>query len=149
MIKHTIISEPCLNQGIKRTKDLEISDELRGWYFDKVLSQYNIENYSFYFHSPKRYYTDEICPQDIIGTTHPSYYDLTWIEMLGSLQRYSKLPTERTIYNINDETIIEKKSIAKYSNLYLISGGGNHRICLAKFLGLEKIKVEITEYEFD
>lgn len=33
-----------------------------------------------------------------------------------------------------------------YGDFYFISGGGNHRVCQAKFLGLETVPCEVTEY---
>lgn len=149
MKKQETISDSCLSEGISRLKEITKTEKLKGWHFEKVFSESEIENFSFYSRSPKSYLTNEINPTVILGTTHVSYNNMTWIEMLGSLQRYWTQEPEKTIYNIHDETIIEKKSVAKYGDIYLISAGGNHRICLAKFLGLEKIKVEISEYEFD
>ena len=36
--------------------------------------------------------------------------------------------------------------LSKYGYLYFINGGGNHRVCQAKFLGLETVPCEVTEF---
>ena len=35
--------------------------------------------------------------------------------------------------------------LSKFGSLYFIDGGGNHRVCQAKFLGLETVPCEVTE----
>lgn len=35
---------------------------------------------------------------------------------------------------------------SKYGDIYFINGGGNHRVCQAKFLGIETVQCEVTEF---
>lgn len=35
---------------------------------------------------------------------------------------------------------------SKYGDIYFINGGGNHRVCQAKFLGIETTQCEVTEF---
>lgn len=35
---------------------------------------------------------------------------------------------------------------SKYGDIYFINGSGNHRVCQAKFLGIETVQCEVTEF---
>ena len=40
----------------------------------------------------------------------------------------------------------EPIQLCKFGSIYFIDGGGNHRVCQAKFLELETVPCEVTEY---
>ena len=40
----------------------------------------------------------------------------------------------------------EPIQLSKFGSIYFIDGGGNHRVCQAKFLGLETAPCEVTEF---
>lgn len=44
--------------------------------------------------------------------------------------------------------VFEPIHLSKYGDLYFINGGGNHRVCQAKFLGMETVPCEVTEFVY-
>lgn len=84
---------------------------------------------------------------DIKGTTHPSYCGLNWLQMLMSLDRHKDDYDEESVRRaIGDTGFFERIHLRRYGDLYFIDGGGNHRVCQAKFLGMETVPCEVTEY---
>ncbi|MGE0079590.1 MAG: hypothetical protein AB7S48_17145 [Bacteroidales bacterium] len=142
------MSRDCLNEGIMRLKQLGITGDLKEWYIKKVLSENDIEHFKFYSRVPKYSHPENINPQIICGTSHVSYNrDTTWIEMLGGLKNKIYFGGEKMASIINDYSL-GGKDIGKYGDKYLIHGG-NNRLCIAKFMELESVKVDLHEYEFD
>lgn len=124
--------------------------EFKSWHFHKVKRPDCEENYIFYNLLPPLHYTEIISPKLIVGSTHSDYYEKTWLEMLLTLKRsrhYYGL--EKLKVFIQDESIGEKKSLTKINERYYIDGGGNHRVCYAKFLEYEQIACSIMERVFD
>lgn len=94
-------------------------------------------------------YNDNVCVADIKGTTHPSYYGMNWLSMMMSLERHKEdhdvEAVRAAIFNTN---CFEPIQLSKYDDIYFIDGGGNHRVCQAKFLGMDMVPCEVTEYVF-
>ena len=94
-----------------------------------------------------RSYEAHIRVEDIKGTTHPSYYGNNWLVMMMSLERHkTDTDIEAVRAAILDTSFFEPIQLSKFGDLYFIDGGGNHRVCQAKFLGLEMVPCEVTEY---
>ena len=94
-----------------------------------------------------RTYEADVRVADIKGTTHPSYYGLNWLQMLMSLDRHKDDYDEESVRRaIGDTEFFERIHLRRYEDLYFIDGGGNHRVCQAKFLGVETVPCEVTEY---
>ena len=84
---------------------------------------------------------------DIKGTLHESYYDNNWLVMMMKLDRHKDdFDVERVKDAIFNTKCFEPIHLSKYGDLYFISGGGNHRVCQAKFLGLKTVTCEVTEF---
>ena len=92
-------------------------------------------------------YDAEVPVSDIKGTTHPSYYDLNWLQMLISLERHKEDMNEKSVRRaIRDSDALEPIQLSKFGDLYFIDGGGNHRVCQARFLGVETVLCEVREW---
>lgn len=119
------------------------------WYFDIVKNPQNIENLLFYNLLPAKFYSSNISTNNIVGTFHQSYYDHSWLSMFRNMPRnHNNLDSKDIIMFIQNESIGEKKRVAKYGDEYYIISG-NHRICHAKFLKIDILTCNITEYFFD
>jgi len=141
------MKEHSLNEGINRLRKLGITGELKGWYFDKVLSEADIENFDFY-RCTDDYFSIKINPMIITGTTHVRYnYNNTWIEMLGGLKHNIYYGGDRMAAIVHDHSL-GGKDIRKYGDQYLIEDG-NNRLSIGKFMELDHIQVDMAEYRFD
>ena len=115
------------------------------WYFEKVQSPEDLENFEFYYCQGYAY--EEISVEKIIGTTHCSYFHKAWLEMLTNLKRHV---TDNNVELVK-QAILRKddgKSVDEYSGKYYICEG-NHRLCQAKFLGIPKVYCMVTKYKFN
>lgn len=84
---------------------------------------------------------------NIKGTLHPSYYDSNWLVMMMNLERHKNdFDIEKVKEAILNTQCFEPIHLSKYGDIYFINGGGNHRVCQAKFLELETVSCEVTEY---
>ena len=85
---------------------------------------------------------------DIKGTLHANYYDNNSLVMMMKLDRHKDdFDVERVKDAIFNTKCFEPIHLSKYGDLYyFISGGGNHRVCQAKFLGLKTVTCEVTEF---
>ena len=54
--------------------------------------------------------------------------------------------TEKVKEAIFNAKCFEPIHLSKYGDIYFINGGGNHRVCQAKFLGVETVPCEVTEF---
>ena len=122
--------------------------DLRPEYFEAVYHPQDLIEHLAYYEEAKTYKTT-VPVSDIKGTTHPSYYGLNWLQMLMNLERHKKDKDEESVSNaINNTQCFEPIQLSKFGNIYFINGGGNHRVCQAKFLGMETVPAEVTEWEF-
>lgn len=67
--------------------------------------------------------------------------------MIMNLERH-KVDTdiEAVRAAILDTGCFEPIRLSRFGDMYFIDGGGNHRVCQAKFLGLETVPCEVTEW---
>lgn len=91
----------------------------------------------------------EVTTKNIKGTTHCSYHNISWIEMLAHLprQRYD-VDEDSVKMAIADDKASERKSVAKYGEDYYILSG-NHRLCQAKMLEIETVICYVYEYNLN
>lgn len=123
------------------------------WHHDQVLHPAKIQNVRFFGQGEP--YQIEISPNEIVGINYFGSYNciafnpnnkISWLDLLYMLKRLHKViqlqkSKEQLIQHINNE-YLEPKTVVKYGNLYYTIQG-QHRLCLAKFLDLDKIKVTV------
>ncbi len=119
------------------------------WYYDKVGSLREIPNFSFYSKESCEDQVEDFDPIEIWGTTHEGYTGSKWISMLGGLNRgigeMTVMSSSRREEHINSP---DEYELLKYGNR-IIMKGGNHRLCVAKFLGIRLKNVEMKIYKFN
>lgn len=127
---------------LAKLKDFELKEE----YFEPVYHPADlVDNIDYY--AKGEAYKDNVRVADIKGTLHPSYHGLNWLQMLMSLERHKNdFDVENVKEAILDTKCFEPIQLSKYGSIYFIDGGGNHRVCQAKFLGLETVPCEVTEF---
>lgn len=120
--------------------------DLKEEYFEPVYHPADlVDNIDYY--AEGEIYKDNVRVADIKGTLHPSYYGLNWLQMLMSLERHKNdFDVEKVKEAILNAQCFEPIQLSKFGSIYFIDGGGNHRVCQAKFLGLETVPCEVTEY---
>ncbi|MBV7441574.1 hypothetical protein KRX57_09075 [Weeksellaceae bacterium TAE3-ERU29] len=123
------------------------------WHKEKVYHPNDIKHLKYF--KLYKIYDDYINPKNIIGIKYGYGYnenkEIDWLYMLQNLRRL-----HRVIDNFKDKkSLIEhihrnkdEKSVLKYGNYYFTTSG-QHRLCIAKYLELEKVKVSVTEYRLD
>lgn len=85
----------------------------------------------------------------IKGTTPPSYYVGNWLVMMMNLDRHKDdFDVDKVKAAILNTQCFEPIRLSKFGELYSINGGGNHRVCQAKFLGIDMVPCEVTEFVF-
>ncbi len=133
----------------RKLKERTNLDQFPSWGYSVVRKPEDLPNYKFYS-SVDTYNSkvQEVPLHKVVGTTHPSYYGLTWNEMLIYLKR-NFVPNLDAAYKDFDNPGPEQVSYDKYNDEYFISGGGNHRSCIAKFGHRSTVKALVTEYVFD
>jgi len=136
-----------INEGFENLKILDPNKSTSEWYFNLNKSEDQIPNLKFWRIRKSIFHKEGIVPlKKVTGTSHPSYQNKMWIEVLGSLSRFKD-------YNWDKDTFIEKAKSAplnfsKYGDNYYIIGG-NNRTTVAKFLEFEYLKGSVVEYFFD
>lgn len=141
----------CINEGLQRIKLLNPDFEFKKWINNTAIHPESIPEYHFYEkQNPSIKTSCKINPQQITGTSHPDYYNKSWIEVLGNLKRWKLYVNEIHLAagSVLNERLVDKKSVAKYGDNIIVSMG-NHRCCFSKFLELDEITVDITEYQFN
>lgn len=120
--------------------------DLKEEYFELVYHPADlVKNIAHYVEG--KTYRDTVPVADIKGTLHPSYYDDNWLVMMMSLEQHrDDFDVEKVKEAIFNTQYFEPIHISKYGDIYFINGGGNHRVCQAKFLGIETIQCEVTEF---
>lgn len=134
--------------SVKQSEQLKGFD-LRLDYFETVYSPKDlIEKLQFYKRKGVQY-EDMVAVSSIKGTTHEGYYGGNWLSMMMNLQRnkydFDVSRVKAAIINASGERIY----LSKYGDHYFIDGGGNHRVCQARFLDIHKIPCFVTEYVLD
>ena len=118
---------------LAKLKDFVLKEE----YFETVYHPADLVKDIAYYVEGETYHAN-IPVVDIKGTLHPSYYDNNWLVMMMNLDRHKNdFDVENVKKAILNTSCIEPIHLSKYGDLYFINGGGNHRVCQAKFLGIE------------
>jgi len=127
---------------LAKLKDFDLKEE----YFEMVYHPADLVKNIAYYVEGKTYQAD-VPVADIKGTLHPSYYGLNWLQMLMSLERHKNdYDVEKVKEAIFNTQCFEPIQLSKFGSTYFIDGGGNHRVCQARFLGLDTVPCEVTEY---
>ena len=127
---------------LAKLKDVDLKEE----YFETVYHPADLVKDIAYYESGETYVANERVDA-IVGTTHPSYFGLNWLQMLMSLERHKDdIDVTSVKEAILNTKCFEPIRLSKFGNFFFIDGGGNHRVCQAKFLGLETVPCEVTEY---
>lgn len=127
---------------LAKLKDFDLKEE----YFEPVYHPTDLVEHIAYYVEGETYNAN-VRIADIKGTTHPSYYGNNWLVMMMSLERHKNdIDMEKVKEAILNTKCFEPIRLSKFGSLYFIDGGGNHRVCQAKFLGLETVPCEVTEY---
>ena len=136
------VATPESARRVRRLKDFNLKEE----YFDTVYHPADLVEDIGQWEVASSYEA-EVPLADIKGTTHPSYYGLNWLQMLMSLERHKEDVDEVSVRRaICDGGALEPIRLSKFGELYFIDGGGNHRVCQARMLGVEKVKGEVREW---
>ena len=120
--------------------------ELREEFFSPVYRPEDLIKNIAYYVEGESYYT-QVEVADIKGSLHCCYCGNNWLVMMMSLARHNKdFDVEKVKEAIYGGNVSSPIHLCKYENMYFISGDGNHRVCQAKFLGLEMVPCEVTEF---
>lgn len=128
------------------------------WHNDQVFHPSHIKQYQFFKRAGS--YTAKIDPKKIHGLEYaygyncPSYssnHKIDWKYMLHWLRRLDWVidnfkNREEIIEHIHKNS--EPKEVIKFGDHYFTTGG-QHRLCLAKYLDVDEVEVTINKYEFD
>ena len=127
---------------LAKLKDFDLKEE----YFETVYHPADLVKDIAYYVEGETFQSN-VRVADIKGTLHASYYDNNWLVMMMKLDRHKDdFDVERVKDAIFNTKCFEPIHLSKYGELYFINGGGNHRVCQAKFLGLETVPCEVTEF---
>ena len=126
---------------------------------DRVYRPSDLKNY-IYFEKDKSF-RDKIDPKRIIGVEYAYGYNcpnifgepniIYWKSMLHKLKRLDRVIDN---YKSSDELIAhihkdkDSKAVFMFGGFYFTISG-QHRLCLAKYLEIPEVEVNITEYKFN
>ncbi len=87
--------------------------------------------------------------KDIIGTNHQRYTPGSWLNALNNAERFDSVVK----FFAQKDPLYFKEGVFHWTNItlhkkgtnYFIYDGGNNRIILSRFFGIEKIKVNVEE----
>lgn len=146
-----------LNDRLRWIKSLVQNHKMEEWFNKPVYHPSDIK-YSDFFEESNRH-TSLIDPSRIVGVEYgfgyncPSYNRKTysWINHLENLKRLdwvidNKGSKEELVEHIHLNN--DPKSVWKYGNHYFVTSG-QHRLCLAKFLGLKGVEVSVREFKLN
>jgi hypothetical protein len=128
------------------------------WHSDKVFHPTHIKNHSFF--KEDTHLLGKIDPRKIHGIEYAYLYNdplnspnkkIDWLYMLHNLKRLHDIidnfkTTEEIINHIHN--CKESKVVLQFGDHYFTTAG-QHRLCLAKFLEIPEVEVEIIRYKFD
>ena len=134
-----------MEAGKKRYKLLTGKNEIPKWANKEILSN---QKYGDFWKNKKTRYKTIIPLHKVIGTEHADYNGRTWLEMLGSLKRLNLAHFDHDFFIENLTLPGNLPGFKKYGDEYVITEG-NHRVCIAKFLGIKEVKGYATDYDFD
>lgn len=125
-------------------QDYDLDDYL----FHTLMAPVDIEDYTFFSQS-RELGKKEVPKRMIVGTTHPNYQGMTWLEMLTSHSRVTCKTESEVMRLMPFDNQVQKIHLLKYRDQYIILNG-NNRICQAQFVdAIDKIPCLVTEFVFD
>ena len=131
--------------SISKLKGFDLKEE----FFETVYQPADLVRHIAYYVETETFQTN-VPVVYIKGTLHPSYYGKNWLVMMMSLARHKDdFDVEKVKAAILNPMCFEPIHLNKYGDIYFINGGGNHRVCQAKFLGLEMVPCDVTEFVID
>lgn len=129
--------------------------ENKPWYKDVVIRKDQVENFNSYESYIE--YTGKVNPQLIKGIEYADAYyyysEITWKELLNNLKRFGEIRQNHSTYSSLVDHIHRyhendpNKLLFKYGETY-ITGSGQHRMALAKFLEVPEVEVKVIEFKF-
>lgn len=112
-----------------------------------------IEDYGIDFKKPISIGKEiiEVSLEDIVGTTHSDYKNLkNWLEFFDNLKKAQSIESIEYYANFfNNESYLKDCYdiyMVKFKSKFWISGGGNHRLCIARILGMKKLALPVSFY---
>lgn len=142
------------NERLSWLKSIYPEFEDKDFFYENVYRPSDLKYFDFFnFHKE---YKGNINPQNIVGIRYAwAYnfmYDINWYQLFTSLHRLDSVikdfKSKKDIINHIHHNYEEEKYVLKYGDNYFTTGG-QHRLCLAKFLNLESVHVNIKEYKLD
>ncbi|RKE80777.1 hypothetical protein [Chryseobacterium sp. AG363] len=146
-------------QRIEWLRSLHPKFDEQNWHDDVVAHFSPIKN--FHFFRSAGTFTEKIDPRKICGIDYsygyncimhkPKDWRYYWLQFFTDLRRLDRVidnfPTkEKVIDHIHKAK--EAKTVVQYGDRYFTIGG-QHRLCLAKFLEVTEIEVDVIKYVFD
>lgn len=138
-------------------KSFQPNYENQKWHNNKVYHPTDLIHFDFF--KLYKIYNAKIDTKDIIGIEYgfeyncPTYgkRNIDWNYMLESLKRLDRVVNnfktkKKLISHIHKNN--DTKTVLKYGNNYFITSG-QHRLCLAKYLEINEVKVSVHEYKLD
>jgi hypothetical protein len=130
------------------------------WQYEKVKTQEEVTNFKWYGKSSRPEFTAYVELRKIVGTTYLEYCAGDWVNMMRKLnprREGETFPAERyfeMVRSDDDHSQVRKLfdqpiTVDKYGDEYIISMGGNHRICHAKFDGIKFLRLRVNEHFID
>lgn len=123
------------------------------WHDDDVPRPDQMKYHKFF--KLHKIYSDFINPAKIVGIEYGYKYNfynrISWRELLQRLERLDEvIKNKKTRQEIIDHihSDKDKKVVQKYGDNYFTISG-QHRLCLAKYLEIPKVKVKIHEYSLN
>jgi len=115
----------------------------------------NLEAYKAFITQEDWFERASIEVQKIVGTKHPSYIGMTWLEFLQKGRRMKlnhQLFDQTPEYYLTEEMKWPKMSFIEVDGQFYVDDDGNHRSCIAKFyfekLGRKQLHgVEVRRYK--
>lgn len=129
------------------------------FHHEPVLHPSHITHFDFF--EKKEIVSEYISPSKICGLEYawayncPAYkskeWRMKWIEMIHSLKRLHWVidnfkTRAEVVAHIHENK--EPKSVMQFGDHYFTTGG-QHRLCLAKFLDVDQVKVSVHKYVLD
>lgn len=142
------------NERLNWLKSIYPEFEDKDLFYENVYRPSDLKYFDFFiFHKE---YKGNINPQNIVGIRYAwAYnfiYEINWYQLFTSLHRLDSViknfKSKNDIINHVHYNYEEEKYVLKYGDHYFTTGG-QHRLCLAKFLNLESVYVNIKEYKLD
>lgn len=143
-----------INERLIWLKSIYPEFEDKESFYENVYRPEDLKYYDFF--NRKKQYKEYINPENIVGIRYAwaynSHFKINWHQLLRELHRLKHVienfKSKEEVINHIHHNYSEQKYVLKYGNHYFTIGG-QHRLCLAKFLNLKSVEVNVTEYELD